>query len=419
MDHPGFPALPPARAGRLAGRRITLCVTGSIAAYKSAVVARQLVLQGADVQVVMTQAALEFVGLATFGGITGRPVVTSMWEQDAGGESHITLAAESDLILIAPATADVIARLAAGRADDTVGAIALCSTCPVLFAPAMHPAMWSHPATQRNVARLETDARTVRIGPNTGEVASGDTGLGRMADPEQIVGVVVQRLAVGDLQGQRIVVTAGPTVEDIDPVRFVANRSSGKMGFSIARQAAARGAQVTLVAGPVPLPTPEGVQRKDVRSAIAMRGAVWQALGPDLTHADALIMAAAVADYRPAEIHSSKLKRSTATLTLELTPNPDILTEVGHARRGERPLLIGFALETDSDDRVLENARQKLRDKRVDLVVANHAGDALERDDNRAAFVTEAHAEPLVKLSKSALAERILDWLARCLAGEG
>jgi phosphopantothenoylcysteine decarboxylase/phosphopantothenate--cysteine ligase len=389
-------------------------VTGSIAAYKAAVVARLLVKEGADVHAVLTVAAREFVGPATFAGITGNPVTTSMWGPGAVGESHIEIAGKSDLILIAPATADVLARLATGRADDALTAIALCASCPILVAPAMHPSMWAHPATQRNVTTLDGDARLSRIGPEAGEVASGDEGVGRMSDPEQIAGEVLRRLAAGDLSGRRIVVTAGPTHEDIDPVRFVANRSSGKMGYALAASAAMRGAQVTLVSGPVQLPTPRGVHRVNVRSAIAMRGAVWQALGPDLSHADALVMAAAVGDYRPAETHSSKLKRSTQAMSLELTPNPDILAEVGHARRGSQPLLIGFALETDSDERVIAYARQKLADKRVDLVVANHAGDALERDDNRAALVTATHAEPLVKLSKVTLAERILDWTAAC-----
>ena len=389
-----------------------MCVTGSIAAYKSAVVARLLTKEGADVHAVLTVAAREFVGPATFAGITGNPVTTSMWGPDSTGESHVQIAAKSDLILIAPATADVLARVAGGRADDSLTAIVLCAKCPVMVAPAMHPSMWTHPATQRNVATLDSDARLERIGPEAGEVASGETGVGRMSDPEQIVGQVLQRLASGDLSGRRIVVTAGPTHEDIDPIRFVANRSSGKMGYAIAERAAMRGASVTLISGPVQLRTPCGAQRVNVRSAIAMRGAVWQALGPDLSHADALIMAAAVGDYRPAETHSSKLKRSSQTMTLELTPNPDILAEVGHARRGSRPVLIGFALETDSDERVIAYARQKLEEKCVDLIVANHAGDALEGDDNRAALVTTTNAQPLARLPKVTLAGHILDWTA-------
>ncbi len=415
MSNGATPPDPSPRPGPLAGRRVTLCVTGSIAAYKAAVVARLLVKHGADVHAVLTVAAREFVGPATFAGITGNPVTTSMWGPDAVGESHIEMAARSDLIVIAPATADVLARLATGRADDALTALALCATCPILVAPAMHPSMWGHPATQRNVATLDADARWSRIGPESGEVASGDLGEGRMSDPEIIAGEALRRLASGDLTGRRLVITAGPTHEDIDPVRFVANRSSGKMGYALARSAAARGAQVTLVSGPVQLPTPYGVQRVSVRSAIAMRGAVWQSLGPDLSHADALIMAAAVGDYRPAETHSSKLKRSNQSLSLELTPNPDILAEVGHARRARHPILIGFALETDADERVISYARQKLDEKRVDLVVANHAGDALERDDNRAALVTATAAEPLTKLSKVTLAERILDFVAERL----
>ena len=418
-SQPALPVPAPATAPRtepLAGRRITLCVTGSIAAYKAAVLARLLVKEGAEVHAVLTVAAREFVGPATFAGITGNPVTTSMWGPEAVGESHVQIAAKSDLIVIAPATADLLARLASGRADDALTAIALCANCPILIAPAMHPSMWAHPATQRNVATLDGDARLTRLGPELGEVASGDTGVGRMSDPEQIAGEIIRRLVNGDLTGRRIVVTAGPTHEDIDPVRFVANRSSGKMGYAVADRAAMRGAQVTLVSGPVQLPTPRGVQRINVRSAIAMRGALWQALGPDLSHADALVMAAAVGDYRPAESHSSKLKRTAQAMSLELTPNPDLLAEVGHARRGPRPILIGFALETDSDERVIAYAQQKLEAKRVDLVVANHAGDALEHDDNRAALVTATHQEPLTRLSKTTLAERILDWTSACLA---
>lgn len=423
MTTPSTPPAPPAtlatavRMGRLSGKRITLAVTGSIAAYKAAALARLLVKEGAIVRTALTEAAREFVGPSTFAGITGQPVITTMWGADTGGESHVAIAAASDIVIIAPATADTVARLAAGRADDVVTAIALCATCPLVIAPAMHPSMWAHPATQRNLATLAADGRVERVGPEAGEVASGDFGDGRMSEPEHIAAAVQRLLVAGDLRGRHIVITAGPTHEDIDPVRFVANRSSGKMGFALAERAAARGARVTLISGPVQQPTPAGVLRKDVRSAVAMRGAVWQALGPDLSNADALVMAAAVADYRPAEVHSSKLKRSTHAMKLELVPNPDILAEVGAARRGTRPVLIGFALETDTDDRVVAYARQKLLEKRVDLIVANHSADALERDDNRAALITETHEEPLVLLPKSALAERILDFTLQCFLG--
>jgi phosphopantothenoylcysteine decarboxylase/phosphopantothenate--cysteine ligase len=412
---------PPASAalrGRFGGRRVTLAVTGSVAAYKAAVLARALVKEGAAVQVLMTRAALEFVGTATFAAITGRPPVTEMFASSAGGESHVTLAQASEIIIVAPATADTLARLTLGRADDVVSAVVLCATCPILVAPAMHPDMWANTATRRNLATLTADPRVEVVGPQPGEVASGDVGVGRLADPEEILARAARHLVSGDFSGRHLVVTAGPTLEDLDPVRYLSNRSSGKMGYAMAERAAARGARVTRISGPVVLKTPPGVTRVAVRSAIAMRGAVWQALGPDLGNADALAMVAAVADYRPAVVHSSKLKRSPLGLTLELAPNPDILTEVGHARRGRRPVLIGFALETDSDERVLAAARAKLEQKRVDLMVANHAGDALERDDNRASFVTATHQEPLSTNSKLVLAERILDWLAQRLSEE-
>jgi phosphopantothenoylcysteine decarboxylase/phosphopantothenate--cysteine ligase len=269
--------------------------------------------------------------------------------------------------------------------------------------------MWSNPATQRNVELLVQDGRVELLGPVEGEVASGETGMGRLASPELIASAALARAGRHDLAGLRVVVTAGPTVEDIDPVRFVGNRSTGKMGFAVAERAAARGAQVTLVAGPVTLPTPFGVRRVDVRSAIAMRSALWQALGPELEGADALVMTAAVGDYRPAETHAAKLKRSAETMQLELVPNPDILAEVGAARQGATPVLVGFAVETDTDDRVIASAAGKLESKRVDLVVANHASDSFGRDDNRATLVTRAGAQPLGVLAKVDLADRVLD----------
>jgi phosphopantothenoylcysteine decarboxylase/phosphopantothenate--cysteine ligase len=399
------------RGASLAGRRITLCVTGSIAAYKACIIARLLVKEGAQVRTVLTHSAEHFVGRATFAGITGMPTMVDMFDPGASGESHVTLAAATDLVLVAPATADMLARLASGRADDTVTAICLSARCPVLVAPAMHSAMWSHPATERNVATLAADGRVERVGPVHGEVASGEVGEGRMAEPEQIVARVKLRLGCGDLCGRHLVVTAGPTVEDLDPVRFVSNRSSGKMGFALAERAALRGARVTLVAGPVVLATPEGVERVNVRSAIDMREAVWEALGADLAEADALLMAAAVADYRPAQPSSDKLRRESSTLLLELVQNPDILGEVGGARRAGLPVLVGFALETESDERAMIRARQKLEYKRVDLVVANHPSDALERDDNRATLLDHSGIEPLARMSKGELADRILNWL--------
>ncbi len=397
---------------RFEGKRITVCVTGSVAAYKAVLLVRTLLKDGATVDVVLSLSAREFVGAATFAGLTGRRVFTDMFDPDRPGEVHVNLAARTDLLLVVPATADVLARFASGRADDLVTALVLCATCPILVAPAMHPSMWSHPATQRNVETLVTDRRIGFVGPVIGEVASGDTGLGRMAEPEQIASQASAQFAGVSLAGKHIVISAGPTVEDLDPVRFVGNRSSGKMGFALAERAKLFGAKVTLVAGPVSLATPVGVQRIDVRSALSMRSALWQALSPDLSAADALIMTAAVADYRPAQSHATKLKRGPEPMSLELLPNPDLLAELGHARKDSKPVLIGFALETDSDEKVIQLARGKLAAKHVDLVVANHASESLGRDDIRAMLVSPTDCMPLPLLSKEQAADRILAWLA-------
>jgi phosphopantothenoylcysteine decarboxylase/phosphopantothenate--cysteine ligase len=399
----------------LRDKRITLAVSGSIAAYKAVLLARLLVTEGARVQTLLTRSAREFVGPATFAGITGQPVRSDMFEESAAGELHVDLAASSDVLLLVPATADLLARLAGGRADDLVSATALCATCPVLAAPAMHPAMWSHPATQRNVESLAADGRVECVGPVYGEVASGERGIGRMVEPEEVLAAVLVKLAPHDLRGRHVVVTAGPTLEDIDPVRYLGNRSSGKMGFAVAERAAARGARVTLVSGPVALRTPYGVTRVDVRSAVAMRGAVWQALGPDLGAADALVMAAAVGDYRPAETRATKLKREAKASSLQLVQNPDILAEIGAARAKRRPVLVGFAVEADQTDKVLAYARQKLESKKVDVVVANHADDSFGKDDNRVTLVTQGSDEPLPRSSKLEVADHILDFLARKL----
>jgi len=405
--------------GGLEGRRVTVGISGSIAAYKAAIVVRLLLKEGARVRVVMTNGAREFIGAATFSGLTGQPVLGDMFDGAAGGELHVSLAAETDLLLVVPATADLLARLASGRADDLLSATVLCARCPVLAAPAMHPSMWVHPATARNVAQLTEDGRVTLIGPVEGEVASGDHGLGRMLEPEQIVALVLARLSVRDLEGKGIVVTAGPTLEDIDPVRFVGNRSSGKMGFALAEQAARRGARVTLVSGPVSLPTPPLVRRVDVRSAVEMRARVREALGSDLDAADALVMCAAVGDFRPETALPSKLKRGKRTkLDLRLVQNPDILSEIGVERRGARPVLVGFAVETGTDEEIVRYARGKLRDKRVDVVVANHAAESMGRDDNRVILVGERTTETLPALKKQAVANRVLDWVARRLTEE-
>lgn len=402
-----------------AGRTITLGVTGSIAAYKAVLVTRGLVKAGARVHVVLTAGAARFVGAPTFSGITGEPVDSDMFE--TAGERHVALAAESDLVLVVPATADALARFATGRADDLLTALVLCARCPVVVAPAMHPSMWSHPATARNVATLRKDRRVHFAGPVSGEVASGESGLGRMMEPEDVLAFAAKLLdksrstgapALKDLAGKHLVVTAGPTVEDIDPVRFLGNRSSGKMGFAIAERAAARGARVTLVAGPVSLATPAGVTRVDTRSALDMQGALRRVM----PQADALVMSAAVGDYRPATRLATKMKRGDRKdLSLLLKQNPDLLSEIGRGRSGSRPLLIGFAVETGTDEEIVERARRKLRDKQVDVVVANHADESMGRDDNRVHVVSERSAVVVGPAPKIGIADSLLDWVAERL----
>jgi phosphopantothenoylcysteine decarboxylase/phosphopantothenate--cysteine ligase len=397
-------------AGRpLEGRTIALCVTGSIAAYKAVELARLLVKTGASVLPVLSASGARFVGAVTLSGVTGEAVSTDMWDPSFAGEMHVRLAERADLVAIVPATADVLARMAHGRADDLVTALALCARGPILVAPAMHPRMWEHPAVQRNVGELASQKRVTLVGPVSGEVASGDTGMGRMAEPETVLAAIAAALSPNDLAGMRVVVTAGPTLEDIDPVRFVGNRSSGKMGFAVAERAAARGADVTLVAGPVGLSAPHGVKRVDVRGAVAMQAALWQALGTDLSRADALVMTAAVADHRPAETSPSKIKKSDERVTLELVKNPDLLAEVGAARSGRRPVLVGFAVETADSAGLVSYAKRKLSQKKVDLVVANPAGESFGRDDNRATLVSASGAEALEPMSKLALADVVLD----------
>ena len=390
----------------LAGKTVALAITGSIAAYKAVEVARLLLGRGARVQPLMTRSAERFVGKTTLSGICGQPVATDMWDAAHPGEMHVQMADEADLVLVVPATADVLARMAQGRADDLVTALALCAKGPVLVAPAMHSRMWLHPATQRNVEGLRGDG-VLFVGPVEGPLASGETGIGRMASPEDIVARAGELLGRRDLQGLRLVVTAGPTFEDLDPVRYLGNRSTGRMGFALAERASARGAEVILIAGPVSLETPPRARRIDVRSALAMK----RALDDALENADALVMSAAVADYRPAVVADEKIKKQGEVTTVELVKNPDLLADIGKARRGNGhgPILVGFALETGSDAQVIAYARRKLVEKGVDLVVANHASEALGTTTNRATLVSIDGAEPLGSMSKHELADEILD----------
>lgn len=389
----------------LHGREVLLIVGGGIAAYKSAALARELLRRGAAVETVLTPAAERFITGVTFAGITGRAARTALWDPSFPGELHIELTRRADLVVVAPATADLLARMAAGLADDLATTCLLAAKGELFVAPAMHPRMWEHPATQAAVATLR--ARGVRVvGPDTGPLASGEVGVGRMVEPEAIAEALCAHVARGrDLAGLKVLVSAGPTHEALDPVRFVGNRSSGRMGFALAEQAAARGAEVTLVAGPVALPPPPGVALHRVRSAREMRDAI----APRASDHDVVVMAAAVADYRPAEVAPGKIKKSADELVIRLVKNPDILAELGAARAaagGEGPVLVGFAVETGD---LIAYARAKLTRKGCDLIVANLAEDGFEGPDNRVTLVRADREDALPRMDKAAVADRILD----------
>ena len=392
----------------LAGRRILLGVTGGIAAYKACILVRLLRLRGASVRVAMTRSAERFVGPATFAALSDHRVYTDLWEEP-GVVLHVRLAHEADLAVVAPATANVIAKLAQGIADDLLTSTLLEATCPMVVAPAMHTGMWEHPATQANVAALaERGARIV--GPASGSLAAGDEGIGRMTEPEDILTAVEDVLAAaGDLAGRRVVVTAGPTWEPIDPVRFVGNRSTGKMGFAVAAEASARGADVALIVGPGTVEPPPGPEVVRVTTAEEMRSAVLDAM----RDADALVMAAAVADFRPQEPAEAKLKKEQGPPEIRLVPTPDILAELGSA--GEA-VLVGFAAETDD---VEEAGRQKLRRKGLQLLVANEVGregTGFGSDTNRAAILAADGADVAMReWTKRELASAICDRLAKLL----
>ena len=394
----------------LAGRRVLLGVTGGIAAYKACVLTRLLTQAGAAVQVVMTPSATRFVGTDMFAALSGRPTYTEVWEEP-GSVLHVRLARGADVAVVAPATANVIAKLSGGIADDLLTSTLLEATCPLVVAPAMHSGMWEHPATQANVRALE-ERGTVVVGPASGPLAAGDEGVGRMAEPEDILAAVEEAASRGrDLAGRRIVVTAGPTWEPIDPVRFVGNRSTGRMGFAVAREAFARGADVTLVVGPGTVQPPEGPRLVEVGTAEEMRMAVLEAADD----ADAVVMAAAVADFRPREAAPSKLKKEGGPPGLELVPTPDILAELGEVK-GDR-ILVGFAAETEE---VEEAGRTKLVAKRLDLLVANEVGregTGFGSEENHAAILSKAgDDEPLREWTKAELAAAICDRLSKMLS---
>src|SRR4051812_32351749 len=396
----------------LSGRRVLLGVTGGIAAYKACILVRLLRLHGADVRVIMTASAERFVGPATFAALSDHRVYTDLWESPSE-VLHVRLAHEADIVVIAPTTANVIAKLAFGIADDLLSATLLETSAPIVVAPAMHTGMWEHAATQANIGSLVERGVTI-VGPSAGPLAHGDEGVGRMVEPPDILAAVEEVLARGrDLVGRRIVVTAGPTWEPLDPVRFLGNRSTGKMGFAIASEATARGADVTLVVGPVTDDTPDVASVVRVTTAEEMRDAVNVAR----RDADAVVMAAAVADFRPETEAPAKLKKDTGPPEIRLVATPDILAELG-ATEDRPPVLVGFAAETQD---VEAAGREKLARKRVDLLVANEVGregTGFGSDTNRAAiFSASGDDEPLQDRTKRDLAAAICDRIAKLLAG--
>jgi len=393
----------------LAGRRVLLGVTGGIAAYKACILTRLLTQGGASVQVVMTEGATRFVGEATFAALSGRPVRTNVFD-DPERVVHVRMAHESDLAVIAPATANVIAKLAFGIADDLLTSTLLEARCPVVVAPAMHTGMYENEATQANIRELER--RGVEfVGPAAGSLAAGDEGPGRMSEPDEILARLEDVIARGrDLAGRRILVTAGPTHEPIDPVRFIGNRSTGRMGYVVAEEARARGADVVLVAGPVSLPEPDGVRVVHVETAQEMYDTVMA----EVAGVDVVVKAAAVADFRPARHTDRKLKKESGVPEIALEPTPDVLRELGE--RADPPILVGFAAETDD----LESAgRRKLTEKHLDLIVVNEVGrkgTGFGSETNDAMILSAGGDDvPLRTWTKRELAGAILDRVAKIL----
>ncbi|MDO9004602.1 MAG: bifunctional phosphopantothenoylcysteine decarboxylase/phosphopantothenate--cysteine ligase CoaBC [Aquabacterium sp.] len=372
----------------LLGKHIVLGLTGGIACYKSAELVRLLVKAGATVQVVMTEAAQAFITPVTMQALSGRPVATSQWDaREPNNMAHINLSREADAILVAPASADFMAQLVQGRAHELLSLLCLArprERCPLLVAPAMNREMWSHPATQRNAQTLRNDG-TILLGPDSGDQACGEVGDGRMNEPADLLADLIAFFQPKILQGQRLLITAGPTFESIDPVRGITNHSSGKMGFALARAAVEAGAQVTLIAGPVHLPTPRGVRRIDVMSALQMQDAVL----PAASDHDVFIATAAVADWRPASLSQHKIKKEGKKVapTFELTENPDILAAV--AALPKAPYCVGFAAESEN---LLEHARAKLLRKRIPLIIGNLGPATFGHDDN-ALLVVDANSQ--------------------------
>jgi len=394
----------------LQGRHILLGLSGGIACYKAADLCRELVKAGATVQVVMTEGAAQFITPVTMQALSNRPVYTSQWDaRPHNNMAHIELSREADAILVAPASADFIAQLVQGRSTELLSLLCLArpiATCPLLLAPAMNREMWAHPATQRNVAQVQADGATV-LGPGSGDQACGEVGDGRMLEAEELRDDLIAFFQPKRLLGKRVLITAGPTFEAIDPVRGITNLSSGKMGFAVARAAAEAGARVTLVAGPVHLPTPRGVTRIDVSSAQQMFDAVL----PAASASDIFVATAAVADWRPTQFNEHKIKKDGKKLapSFELTENPDILAAVARLPAAQRPWCVGFAAESQD---LARHARDKLQRKGVPLVVGNLGPATFGRDDNTLLLVDAAGDHALPSGDKLSLARELVREIA-------
>lgn len=392
---------------QLNNKQILLGVTGGIAAYKSAELIRRLKDYGADVRVVMTKAAQEFITPLTLQALSGNPVHTTLLDPEAeAAMGHIELARWADLILIAPASADLLSQLASGAAKDLLTTLCLASDAPLAIAPAMNQAMWRDTATQQNVETLKTKGAVV-FGPAEGAQACGDVGPGRMLEPDQIAELTAAQFQTRSLDGVKLVITAGPTIEAIDPVRYISNHSSGKMGFALAEAAIDAGASVTLISGPVGLATPSHCQRINIKSADEMLNAALQ----QLPNCDIFIGCAAVADYRPATVAEQKIKKNNQQMTIELIKNPDIISEI--AKHPERPFTVGFAAETEQ---LITHAKAKLSRKNLDMIVANDVSDSrigFNSDENAATLITSHHEETLPLSSKAQMARAIIATIAK------
>jgi phosphopantothenoylcysteine decarboxylase/phosphopantothenate--cysteine ligase len=392
-------------------RRVVLGVTGSIAAYKAAELARILVSRGYQVRAVMTASAQEFVSATTLEAVTGQPVATDFWgAEDSDGIEHISLADWADVVVVAPATADCLAKMTIGVADTPLLAVLLATRAPVLVAPAMNVNMLEHPATQQNIGTLR-DRGVGIVEPEVGALACGWNGAGRLADPWEVFYQIERALSVNDFAGRHILISTGPTREAIDPVRFISNRSSGKMGVALAREAYRRGARVTLVHGPVEVKVPNDVKCLPVVSALEMQDTITGVAFDSVNAPDVVIMAAAVADFKPAKVSDEKMKKADGIKPIELVAIPDILTELG-SKRGDtqNPFLVGFAVETGEIDELLEEVRSKIDRKKVDLIIGNMADDAFDKETNRVWIVgKEGRTDEILTTYKSRVAIKIFD----------